>query len=310
MRTFLVVNPSSANGQTGKRWLETSAKLRREIGDFGHAFTSAPMEGAQLASRAIRDGYQSIVAVGGDGTLNEVVNGFFENGKAINPQAALGVIPRGTGGDFRRTFGWGPDLASAVRRLKGDRTVSLDVGALEYTTHSGGSATRYFANICSFGASGLVDRKVSETTRLFGGKACFMLGTMKALLQYKDQKVRLGVDGKPWEEVEATTVAVANGKYFGGGMCVAPEAVSDDGLFDVTVWSGYAFSDFILKAKSLYDGSHVKLPGTRRLRCKTLTASSDEEVLLDVDGEQPGRLPCRSTVLPAAIRLKVEDGGG
>jgi len=310
MKTFLVVNPNSANGQTGKRWLEISAVLRREIGEFGHAFTSEPMEAVSLASRAIRDGYESIVAVGGDGTVNEVVNGFFDNGKTINPKAALGLIPRGTGVDFRRTFEWKADLSSAINRLKGDRTAPLDVGVLEYTTHSGDTATRHFVNICSFGASGLVDRKVNETTKLFGGKASFMLGTLKALLQYKDQRICLGVDGQEEEELDATTVAVANGKYFGGGMCVAPGAVPHDGLFDVTVWSGYGFSDFILKAKSLYDGSHVKLTGTRCLRCKTLTATSEDEVLLDVDGEQPGRLPCRLTILPAAIRLKIEEATG
>src|SRR5262249_32853934 len=162
MKTFLVVNPNSANGQTAKRWLEISAELHKEIGEFGHAFTSAPMEAAALASQALRDGYQCVVAVGGDGTVNEVVNGFFENGKAIDPNAALGLVPRGTGADFRRTFHWDADLTSAIRRLKGNRTAPLDVGVLEYTTHGGKSATRHFVNICSFGASGLVDRKVNE----------------------------------------------------------------------------------------------------------------------------------------------------
>src|SRR5262249_21189631 len=158
-------------------------------------------------------------------TVNEVVNGFFENGKAIDPNAVLGLVPRGTGADFRRTFRWDADLTSAIRRLKGNRTAPLDVGVLEYTTHGGESATRHFVNICSFGASGLADRKVNETTKLLGGKASFVLGALKALLQYRDQKLRLRLDEQPAEELNATTVAVANGKYFGGGMCVAPEAV-------------------------------------------------------------------------------------
>lgn len=305
MKAFFVVNPASANGQTGRQWLKISAELRRTLGDFGHAFTSAPMEAMHLTSGAIRDGHDCIVAVGGDGTLNEVVNGFFENGQAINPDAAVGIVPRGTGGDFRRTFGWGAELASAVGRLAQAGTAPLDVGKVEYTDHSGRPATRYFANICSFGASGLVDRKVNETTKLLGGKASFILGTVKALTSFKDQTVRLAADDGAPEQLQVTTVAVANGKYFGGGMCVAPEALPSDGWFDVTVWSGYGFSDFILKAKSLYDGSHVKLPGTRCFRCRTLTATSRQEVLLDVDGEQPGRLPCRLSILPSAIRLKI-----
>ena len=102
-----------------------------------------------------------------------------------------------------------------------------------------------------------------------------------------------------------TTLAVANGRYFGGGMCVAPQADPSDGLFDITIWTGYGLTDFALKSKAIYDGSHVKLPGTRTMRCKKLRAESAEEVLLDVDGEQPGRLPCAMTLLPAAIQLKV-----
>jgi diacylglycerol kinase family enzyme len=134
-----------------------------------------------------------------------------------------------------------------------------------------------------------------------------MLGSVRALLQYRDAKVKLFVDDRPPEEVEVTTVAVANGRYFGGGMMVAPEAKPGDGLFDVTLWSGFGLSDFVVKSKSIYDGTHVRFPGTRRLRCRELRAEStnDSEVLLDVDGEQPGRLSCRMTVLPSAIKLKI-----
>lgn len=307
MKTFLVVNPNSANRQTGKRWVETRAAIKRSLGNFGEEFTSEPMHATRIASDAIKDGYDCIVAAGGDGTLNEVVNGFFEGGKPINPAAVLGVIPLGTGGDFRRTYGWGLDLRSSLARLEGDGTVPMDLGLLEYTANSGESATRLFANVCSFGVSGLVDREVNRTSKMFGGRVSFLVGTAKALLKYKDQSVQLAIDEQPAEEARITTLAVANGRYFGGGMCVAPEAIPSDGFFDVTLWSGYALGDFILKAKALYDGSHVKLPGTRTFRCRRLSASSPQEVLLDVDGEQPGRLPGRMSILPGAIRLKVGD---
>lgn len=305
MKTFLVVNPHSANGQTGKRWAEMSARVSRGVGDFGHAFTEAPMDAARIASRALREGYDCIVAVGGDGTINEVLNGFFDGGQPINPSAALGVIPRGTGGDFRRTFGWGLDLDEAIARLSSEKTAPFDVGRVEYRAHSGATESRYFANICSFGVSGLVDAEVNKSSKVLGGKLSFMVGSVKALLKYKDRRVRIRIDGGAPEELEITTVAVANGRYFGGGMMVAPEADTSDGLFDVTFWSGYGLSDFAFKSASIYDGSHVKWGGTRRLRCKELAAESDEEVLVDVDGEQPGRLPCRMTLFPSAIRLKI-----
>jgi YegS/Rv2252/BmrU family lipid kinase len=305
MKTFLIVNPKSANGQTGKRWAELSALLTRKLGEFGHAFTAGPMDATVLARKALKEGYRCVVAVGGDGTINEVVNGFFEDGKVIDPQAALGVIPRGTGGDFRKTFGWSIEVEEAATRLEGEKTQALDLGLLEYTTNAGAKGTRYFANICSFGVSGQVDAAVNKSSKALGGKLSFMLASVKVLARYKDRKVRIDCDGGAPEEVAITTLSVCNGRYFGGGMMVAPGADPVDGLFDVTIWSGYSLADFALKSRYLYDGTHTQWDRTRTLRCKTIHAESDEEVLLDVDGEAPGRLPCTMTVLPSAIRLKV-----
>jgi YegS/Rv2252/BmrU family lipid kinase len=305
MKTFLVVNPKSANGQTGKQWPELNARVGEALGAFGHAFTERPMDAARLSRQALRDGYECIVAVGGDGTINEVINGFFDGDVAVNPRAALGVLPRGTGGDFRRTFGWSAELPEALARLKAASTRPLDVGRLEYKDAQGQSALRHFVNICSFGVSGQVDQEVNRSSKALGGKLSFMLGSVRALLKYSDRRVRIALDDQPFEEVKVTTLAVANGRYFGGGMCVAPDADPSDGTFDVTLWTGYGLSDFALKSKAIYDGSHVKFPGTRRMRCKRLRAESNEEVLLDVDGEQPGRLPCAMSILPAAVQLKV-----
>ena len=306
MKTFFVVNPMSANGVTGKRWAETQARVHRAIGEnFGFAFTEGPMHAAHLARKALHDGAEVVVAVGGDGTINETVNGFFEKGQAINPQAALAVVPRGTGGDFRRTFGWSLELDPALERLRGAKQQPFDVGLLEFTSADGHSHQRYFANITSFGVSGLVDQEANTSTKAFGGRISFMLASMKALLKYKDQRVRVRLDGGPWEEVSVTTMAVANGQYFGGGMKIAPGADTGDGMLEVTLWTGYGLSDFVLKQKGIYAGDHAKWSGTRMMRCKVLEAESLDEVLIDCDGEQPGRLPCRISVLPSAIRLVV-----
>lgn len=308
MKTFLVVNPHSANGQTGRRWPEMEAQVGQAIGEFGRAFTEGPLHARQLAQDAIQKGYDCIVAVGGDGTVNEVVNGFFENGRVLNPAAALGLIARGTGGDFRKTFGWALDMDSAMARLKTDETKPFDVGELQFVDHRGQPATRYFANITSFGVSGLVVKTVNESSKALGGKISFMLGSVRALLKYKDRKVRVSWDDRPGEEISITTLAVANGKYFGGGMQVAPHADTCDGIFHVTVWSGYTLKDFAFKQKGIYTGQHLGWSGTRTFECKALSAEPLEgqgDVLLDVDGEGPGRLPCRMRVLPSVIRLKV-----
>ena len=304
MKTFFVVNPNSGNGSTGKRWGELQGKVARAWPGFEHAFTQRPMHAAELARAAIHKGFECIVAVGGDGTINEVTNGFFENGKVINPQAALGVVSRGTGGDFRKTFGWDTDFDLAIQRVVSGKNTPFDVGEVEFRAHDGTTGRRYFANICSFGASGVVDQEVNRTSKALGGKLSFMFASARAMMKYEDRKVRFSVDGGPSEDVMVTTLAVANGKYFGGGMKVAPDADVTDGQFDVTLWSGYTLMDFALKQQGIYSGDHVNWKGTRRLRCKSFTADSAQDVLIDCDGEQPGKLPCKMTILPAAIQLR------
>ncbi len=305
MRTFFVVNPRSGNGRTGRRWLEINAKIAQALSGTAHAFTQRPMDAATLTARALKEGYQCIVAVGGDGTINEVVNGFFEDRKPLVPGACLGVIPQGTGGDFRRTFGWDLDLKAAVDRVAAEPTLPLDIGVLDYLTEAGKPGVRYFANVCSFGISGLVDREVNRSSKMLGGKVSFAIASIKAFLKYRDRPVRFSVDGGKPEMVSITTLSVANGRYFGGGMCVAPEAVPSDGFLDVTIWSGFGLSDFVLKSKALYSGSHTRLPGTRCLRCRTLEAESEQEVFLDADGEPVGKLPCKMSLISGAIQLKM-----
>jgi YegS/Rv2252/BmrU family lipid kinase len=307
MKTFLVVNPRSAGGQTGKRWAELSAKVGGALGQFGYEFTAGAMDAARIARKALQDGYECIVAVGGDGTINEVVNGFFHEGKALNPNAALGVIPRGTGGDFRRAFGWDLELDSALARLRTEKTEPFDVGLVEYINHEGKPEQRYFANIASMGVSAFVANEVNTSNKALGGNMAFVWGTVKGLFRFDPPTVKVRADGGAQESMPINVVAVANGRYFGSGMCVAPDALTHDGLFDITIWSGYTLKDFVFRSKGIYSGQHVTWKGTKRLQCRTFEAESEsgKEVLIEIDGEVPGRLPAKMTVLPAAIRLKV-----
>ena len=305
MKTFLVVNPRSAGGQTGKRWAEISGHVTRVIGDFGFGFTERAMDAVRLTRDALSNGYECVAAVGGDGTINEVVNGFFAEGKALNPNAALGLIPRGTGGDFRRAFGWDLDLDAALRRLRTDKTEPFDVGLAEYVNHQGQKESRYFANIASLGVSAAVAHEVNIGSKALGGNLSFMWGTLKALAKYSDRRVRLRVDGGEPEELDVTAIAASNGRYFGSGMCVAPEAITHDGLLELTIWRQYGLTDFVIKSKGLYSGEHIHWKKTRYSRCRSIEVESEQDVLLEMDGEVPGKLPCRITILPGAIRLKV-----
>lgn len=306
LKTFLIVNPRSANGATGRLFAEIAGAVRAAIGSFEHAFTTRPLEATELARGALAQGYELVVAVGGDGTANEVANGFFdEAGRPVREGAALGIIPRGTGGDFRRAFGWSARLDEAAARLRGEACRTIDLGRIAYTAHDGRPASRFFLNVASAGVSGRVDFEVNRASKALGGKVSFAVGTLKAMLRYRDVKMRVRFDDGAEEVLEATVIAAGNGQFFGGGMWIAPGARLDDEQFDVTVWSGYRLRHFITRGRAVYDGRHVRFPNTRTLRARRIELSADVEVLLDVDGEQPGRLPATLEIVPAAMRIKV-----
>jgi YegS/Rv2252/BmrU family lipid kinase len=306
VKPFLIVNPKSGAGRTGRQFDRIARAVRATVGEFECAFTEAPGDGVRLAGEALRAGGSLVVAVGGDGTASEVIDGLTL--APPRPEGPLfGFIPRGTGGDLRRTLGVPEDLDAAARWLAGHRVVHCDLGRLELVDHGGVPRVRHFANVAGFGISGVVSGEVNRGLKLGSGKLSFMLASAKALLRWSDQPVRWRVDGGPWREDRVTALSVCNGRFFGGGMQVAPGARLDDGLFDVVVWSGVGFREFVIRKRKLYDGTHVNLPQTRVLRARTVEADpvGDEPVLLDVDGEAPGRLPARFSILPGALRVRV-----
>lgn len=306
MKPFLVVNPRSAAGRTGRHFDRIARAVRSAIGDFECAFTRGPGDGSRLAREAVASGGKLVIAVGGDGTASEVVDGI-TLGRPRDPDALFGFIPRGTGGDLRRTLGLPQDLDGAARALASRKEVVCDLGRIELVGAAGEPQVRHFVNVAGFGVSGVVSGEVNRGLKLGSGKLSFMIASAKALLRWSDKPVRWRADGGPWVEQTLTSLSVCNGRFFGGGMQVAPDARIDDGLFDVVIWAGFGIGDFITKKRMLYDGTHVTLPNTRVLRARTLEAEpvGDEPVLLDVDGEQPGRLPARISILPGALRVRV-----
>ncbi|HTB89452.1 MAG TPA: diacylglycerol kinase family protein [Steroidobacteraceae bacterium] len=303
-RSFVILNPASAAGATGRRWDRIARLLRSSLGDFEHAVTQKPGEATTLARAALREGFEMVVSVGGDGTLNEVVGGFFEASVAVVPEAVLGVVALGTGCDFGRTIDQ-TDLESACARLGGHETRPIDVGVARFTGHDGATTSRIFINVASFGCGGLVSHLVSPRLKAVSGKLAFTLATLRALAVYRDQVVTLEFDDLPPRSIAITNCALGNGRFFGAGMQVAPAAQLDDGELDVTIWSGFRLMDFIQKRHTLYDGSHVREPGAQVLRCRRAIATSESTVLLELDGESVGRLPAQLEVLAGAVRLKV-----
>jgi len=303
-RSFVIVNPASAAGATGRRWDRIAKLLRASLGDFEHVMTRAPGEATSVSRAALRGGFEMIVSVGGDGTLNEVVGGFFLGSTPVSPEAVLGVVAVGTGSDFGRTFEQ-VDLESACSRLGGRETRSIDLGLARFTGHDGAATTRIFINVASFGVGGLVTRMLSPRLKAISGRLAFSVATLRALAAYRDRIVTLGFDEMPARSLAITNCAFGNGRFFGAGMQVAPAALLDDGELDVTIWSGFGLIDFIRKRNTLYDGSHLRLPGAQALRTRRATAASESTVLLEIDGESAGRLPLQLEVLPAALRLKI-----
>jgi YegS/Rv2252/BmrU family lipid kinase len=302
-RSFVIVNPASAAGATGRRWDRIAKLLRSSLGDFERVVTRAPGEATNLSRAALRDGFEMIVSVGGDGTLNEVVGGFFLGSTPVRSEAVLGVVAVGTGSDFGRTLEQA-DLESACARLGGRETRSIDVGLARFTGHDGAPTTRIFINVASFGVGGLVARLVSPRLKAVNGRLAFSIATLRALMAYRDRIVTLEFDHMPARSLAITNCAFGNGRFFGAGMQVAPAALLDDGELDVTIWSGFGVIDFIRKRNTLYDGSHLRQPGAQALRTRRATATSESTVLLEIDGESAGRLPLQLEILPAALRLK------
>jgi len=306
VKPFLIVNPASAAGRTGRHFDSIARAVREAVGDFECAFTKARGDGARLAREAIAAGGKLLVAVGGDGTASEVIDGI-QAAPGPEDKPVFGYIPRGTGGDLRRTVGIAKDVSGAARALARGNVAVLDLGRIEFAGPDGRPAVRHFANVAGGGISGVVSRRVNNGFRLPSGKLSFMLASARALLTWTDQPVRWRVDEGPWHEERLTALSVCNGRYFGGGMRVAPDARMDDGLFDLVVWEGLGLTDLVVKRPMLYDGTHVRLPNTRVFKARVVEAEPLEgaRIDLDVDGENPGTLPARFTILPGGLRIRV-----
>ena len=298
-----VVNPKAANGATGRQWPRLAKLLGDALGHFTPVFTAHSGDGIRLARQAIEQGAELVISVGGDGTHNEVLNGLFDSNGLRNPASRMAVVPAGTGGDLRRSLGLPDNQRQIVAHLAEGRR-RLDVGRLDFTTDEGEPGSRYFLNVSSCGVSGKVVDVVNSSGKWLGGRLSFAIGSARALAGYRDQPIRLRLDGGEPRELSITALAVANGQYFGGGMRVAPAAEMDDGVLDVTIWRGFTLADFVLKSASLYSGSHLKLPGVESHRASRVEAESPETVLIDLDGERPGRLPAVWQIVKGALWLQ------
>jgi diacylglycerol kinase (ATP) len=239
--------------------------------------------------------------VGGDGTINEVVNGLI----GADGTAELAVIPRGTGGDFVRTFAIPSRLEDAVRIALEGRTRTIDLGHAAYRAWNGADEESYFANIASAGMSGAVAQRTNEATRApLGGKAAYLWSTVAVFARWRNSEVRVTVDGEV-REGPMFDVIVANCRYLAGGMKICPEAEPDDGLFDVLLIGDVTKLDLARTMPRIYRGTHLPHPKAELLRGAVVSVESGQPLPVELDGEQPGTTPVRFEIVPKALRLRV-----
>lgn len=304
----LVVNPRAGAGAAQRVLPALQRALEREGARFEVRLTEAPRDATRIVREVLKAGeHAGIAVVGGDGTLSEAVNGFFEeDGSAIAEDVWLSPLPCGTGGDFRKTIGRSKDIDTMARQLVGAEVRRVDVGWLSFVDDDGEPAQRAFINIASFGLGGIVDRKVNEGPKWMGGTAAFLLGTLRAMIGYRNQHVRVTVDDEAPYELAILNLAIANGRYFGGGMHIAPRATIDDGLFDIVGLKMSALES-LTRTHEIYRGTHLSRDDVWHTRARRVYAEPVKEgeiVLLDIDGEAPGALPATFEVKAGALSLR------
>lgn len=304
MDAYVIVNPNSGGGATMKKWPRTCEKLEKVIGRFDYDFTNASGVATLLAAEAVKKGYRKIVAVGGDGTLHEVIQGLFENGELVNSEVLLGTIPSGTGTDFARTLKIPNDVDSAILKLKGAKIQKIDIGLVKFKDHFGAAAERYFFNMADVGLGGDVAERANNTPRVFGGFATYLFSSLISFASYKPKRVKIRADSKVISE-SVTSVFVANGRYFGCGMHIVPHAEIDDGLLDVVVVSELSKWDVFKFAPALYSGRLIQMAGVKYFQAKSVSIDTSEKILINLDGEQPGFAPVRFDIMPRVLRFMV-----
>ncbi|MCC7307422.1 MAG: diacylglycerol kinase family lipid kinase [Acidobacteria bacterium] len=311
MLPLIIVNPRSAGGSTRESWSGTASDLRAHFGAYNVAFTKAAGDGVNLARNAADAGREFIIACGGDGTINEVANGILQSGKDVE----LAVLPSGTGGDFRRSLGMPQLPRDAARALRDGTTKRIDAGRVTFQGHSGETVTRFFLNVSSFGLAASIIERVKSNKALdwlplggVRGRANFALSTLTEVVGLDAVTVKVRIDSGEEKLLQTVNFCVANARYFGGGMMIAPNAKLDDGKLDIVNIGDIRTAKVLLNAYTLYNGSHLDLAevkSTLARRIEIAPARLGDDIHIETDGELPGRLPAVYEIVPAALRVRV-----
>ena len=309
---LVIVNPESAGGATRDAWPGIASELGTHFGSFTAKFTKHVGEATELAAHAARKGTKLIIACGGDGTISEVANGILSAGS----EAELGLLPSGTGGDFRRTIGIPARVAAAARILRTGRARSIDVGKITFTNDDGELESRYFLGVASFGMSADVIARVKEGgpdwlptkgPKWLTGRLSFAVAMLQTAAKKSATRVVVQLDDDPAHHMTVANLCIANARYFGGGMKIAPNALLTDGRFDVVSIGDLGAARILANAPRLYVGAHLGMAEVGHALAAKVSARSvdkNETIEVEVDGEIPGHLPATFQILPKALRVR------
>src|SRR5437762_2214976 len=309
---LIIVNPKSAGGSTGSGWPAIASDLRSHFGSFNVAFTEKHGHAISIASDAARKGIKLIIACGGDGTISDVANGILESGT----EAELGILPSGTGGDFRRTVNIPARARDAAQILRTGKTHLIDVGRVTFTDRSGAEAMRYFVGVASFGMSATIIKKVkgeqpewlpAQAPKWVSGPVAFGTSMLRTAMQAPPTEVMVQIDDEHERHLIVANFCIANARYFGGGMKIAPAAKLTDGRFDMVSIGDLGARKIITNAPRIYFGSHLSLDQVHHALARKVLArpvAKDEKIAIEIDGELLGHLPATFQILPAALRVR------
>ncbi len=298
----LIVNPRSGRGAVGQTLPALTDALRSHGLEFDVVQTTARRHASSAAAEALRSGIRYLVAVGGDGTVHEVVNGMFDGTTPIAPDAVLGVAGAGSGSDFVRTFGLDRKPEVVARHLASEHTMPIDVGIADYIGPDGSPARSLFANIAEVGYGAEVVRRAERFPRWFG-RLRYLIGAYSAIRGGQRPVTEVKV-AHTSSTVPVVALVVANGQFFGGGMKIAPRALPDDGKFNVQIFSGQRSQMFTMTNK-IYRGEHLPHPDVVEYQSATVELAPDPPLLVEADGEVLGYTPAKFSLLKHALTLKI-----
>jgi YegS/Rv2252/BmrU family lipid kinase len=299
---LVIVNPNAGNGKGRKDWEQISSGLIKHGISWSEHFTERKGHAITLSQEAIATGYRKILCVGGDGTLNEIVNGAFNQEICSATDITLGLIPVGTGNDWGRMFGIPLNYEGAIQIIRDEKTMLHDIGLVSYYNGSEKSE-RHFINIAGLGfESAVVKRTNIQKDKGKSGKAIYFYNLLMSLISYKNTKAEIVIDGNK-TEADIFSLNVGNGRYCGGGMRQTPFAVPDDGILDVSIIKGIGKIEIIMNLKILYDGTILNHPKVEGYKCKNVIVRSDSVLYVEADGESLGHTPAEFSIIPSGINI-------